>query len=129
MPSSKHPGPPGVGEARQPTPAASGTSPWEWAISGLGVLLILSGMGYLAFYGLTHPDQPPRLNVAVEEIAPSGDQYLVLFSAINRGNATAAHVHVEGTLSTGPEVVEHSEVIFDFVPEHSTRDGGTPFRA
>ena len=90
--------------------AAEKTPPLEWAFAAIGAVLIMCTIGYMIYYGFTHPDSPPDLTVShtATHVLPGG--YLVQFTAKNEGNSTASGVLVSGTLVSDDGAVEESEV-------------------
>jgi uncharacterized protein (TIGR02588 family) len=106
-------------EARIPVSEVVGAS--------IGALAALGLIGGLAFEALTNADTPPQLSVARmhEAVQPSetdAPSRVVTFRVHNTGGRTAAEVTVviraEGF--GGPT---ETEIVFDFVPRGSTRDG------
>ena len=108
--------------------AAEKTPPLEWAFAAIGAVLIMCTIGYMIYYGFTHPDSPPDLTVShtATHVLPGG--YLVQFTAKNEGNSTASGVLVSGTLVRDDGAVEESEVTLDYVPQQAQRDGGLVFK-
>ena len=105
----------------------SGTSRLEWLAAAIGALILLSTIGYMAVYGLTQPDGPPKIALVQGPVEPVGDGYVMQFTVRNEGSSTAAALHVSGQLLDGGQLVEESEATIDYVPEHSEREGGLFF--
>lgn len=103
------------------------TSIWEWVAAALGALLIASAVGYMLYYGLTHPEGPPRIALEQLSVVPTDGGYLVRFRAKNEGNSTAAGLLVGGELKENGSTVEESEATLDYVPQQSEREGGLVF--
>ncbi|MBM3604943.1 MAG: hypothetical protein FJX25_09340 [Alphaproteobacteria bacterium] len=103
------------------------TSRLEWLVAAMGALLILGTIGYMIAHGLRHPEAPPDVTVTQTSGAVLSDGFLVEFSALNEGNATAANVTVSGALIQDGEVVEESETTLDYLPEQAHRTGGLFF--
>lgn len=107
------------------------TSMLEWALAAVSALLVLGAIGVLLHEALGEPSTPPLVVVTVEAVRPvgetSGAGYLVEFRAENRGQTTAARVHVEGTLRRGAETVETASTTLDYVPAEARRQGGLYF--
>lgn len=61
-------------------------------------------------------------------VQQTGTGYLVQIRATNRGGSAAAQVVVEGELkaAAGPET---AEATFDFIADHSSREGGLFFES
>ena len=105
----------------------SATSIWEWAVAAVGAAIIASAIGYMAWYGVTHPQTPPALSIRQTSIAPSAEGYLVQVLVRNQGGSTAAAVHIGGELIENGSVVEESEAVLDYVPENSARGASLQF--
>jgi uncharacterized protein (TIGR02588 family) len=104
------------------------TSPWEWAVGGLGAVLVSAALGYLIFLSFAREETLPL--IAIEPVLPAqqiGDAYLVRFEASNQSSSTVAGLRIKGELRTG-ESVETSLAIFDYLPAFSKRIGGMFFR-
>jgi uncharacterized protein (TIGR02588 family) len=115
-------------KAEGPEQAKARTSPWEWAVAALGGLMIIAALGYMAYYGFTHPQTPPNVTVEVREVSPLAAGFLVEFEARNSGNSTAAGLVISGELRSGDAVAESSETTLDYLPEQSRRLGGLFFQ-
>lgn len=107
---------------------ASGHIPLiEWLAAGLGLVLVAGTVGFMAWRALTSEASFPAISLQVESVQRSGDGYLVVVTALNTGEATAADVKVEGTLENSSGIVETSETRFDYLPPGSKRKGGLFF--
>lgn len=106
---------------------AEATSPWEWAVAALGVVLITTAIGYMAYSALTTRAELPSVFVIAESIAPSGEGYVVTIKATNRGESTAAALTIQGTLMQEGSPVESSEITMDYLPRMSDRKAGLFF--
>lgn len=111
-------------------PAAQEAPPtaWEWLAAGIGLLLLAGSMGFLLWDHWRGDGAPPSPQVALVDVLPQGGHYLVRVRVTNRSGGTAAALRVEGELRRADEVVERSELELDFLPGHSTREGGLFFR-
>ncbi|WP_127144570.1 TIGR02588 family protein [Pelagibacterium montanilacus] len=103
------------------------TSILEWAFAGLGMVLVAATIGYMVWYGITHPETPPQISVTPTATSPMPEGYLVEFTARNHGNSTAAGLLVSGRLLDGSEVIEESETTVTYLPQQSERKGGLIF--
>lgn len=99
----------------------------EWIVAAFGLAIVLGTVGFLVYVGLTQPDTPPNIEVASRSIAQTPNGFLVTFEATNNGNATAQAVTITGVLRTGSETIEESEANIDYLPEHSSVEGGLFF--
>jgi uncharacterized protein (TIGR02588 family) len=100
----------------------------------VGALAALGLIGGLAFEALTNADTPPQLSVATmhEAVQPSetgAPSRVVTFRVHNTGGRTAAEVTVviraegSGAPTETSGAPTETEIVFDFVPRGSTRDG------
>ena len=102
----------------------------EWVVFGVGLLLVVSTLGYLVYDGAASPDTPPDIGVRLGEPRPGGPGFLVPVAVVNRGGQTAGGVMVEVTLETGGAAEpERGEVTFAFLPRGGTREGWVAFRS
>lgn len=93
----------------------------------VGALAALGLIGGLAFEALTNADTPPQLSVAslheaVQPLETGAPARVVTFRVRNTGGRTAAEVTVVVRAEGSGEPTE-TEIVFDFVPRGSTRDG------
>lgn len=95
-------------------------------MAAVGLVLLLVSVGYLLFDG-NDGSQPPAPVIRMLEVRPQPGRFLVRVQAVNESRSTAAAVRVEGTLKRGSELVERSELEFDYLPGRSTREGGMYF--
>ena len=100
----------------------------EWIVAAIGLALLLASIGYLLHDGNGH-SQPPAPVLRVLAVEPLQGRFLVRVQAVNESRTTAAALRVEGTLKRGAELVERSEIEFDYLPGRSTREGGLFFTA
>ena len=111
--------------SRRPTQHATSAS--EWVVAALGAFLVAAAIGYLLYFESSTSSRPPKIEVMVRNIEPSGERYLVSFDVRNDSPRTAATLRVGGELSEHG-TVERRVVVFDYVPAFSTRHGGLLFR-
>lgn len=105
------------------------TSPLEWVVAGLGVLLIAAMIVYMVQYALKeHSSVPGEMDVTVMETRTGGLGHTVRFQIRNRTAATAATLIVRGELRSDDRVVETAEAQFDYLPPYSERFGGLIFQ-
>jgi uncharacterized protein (TIGR02588 family) len=104
---------------------------WEKAIGAVGLVFLLSIVGFL-LYEAVQPTTLPIISVVTEHIQAVEGGYLVEIEVKNSGESTAAVVEVEGTLKASDdpqaEPIESSTTTFDYIPSQSTRGGGLFFR-
>ena len=114
---------------RDEPPAGQEAPPtvWEWLAAGVGLVLLLASMGLLLVDHWRGDDAPPFPQVTVVDVQPQDARYLVRVRVANRSGGTAAALRLEGELRRGDAVVERSELELDYLPGHSTREGGMFF--
>lgn len=101
----------------------------EWIAAGIGLMLTLGILAVIGREALSgEVEQPPAIEVRVENVVESTAGFVVEIAATNRSGATAASVQVEGELKSAGTSVEVSAATFDYVPGHGTRRGGLLFR-
>jgi len=99
----------------------------EWAVSGLGVAIVTTMLAFIGYNGLKEERTPPDVTVKILGVRPVGQGVLVQIRAKNNGASTAAGLTIEGVVKEGEKDLETSNVTFDYLPAHSTRDGGVYF--
>jgi uncharacterized protein (TIGR02588 family) len=102
---------------------------WEKMVGVVGLLLVLSVLGFL-LYAASVPQTGPEIVAEVQAITPQAGGYLVAFDAANHGRKTAAAVAIAGALydpAQGDEPIETAEVTFDYIPDQSNRSGSLLF--
>ena len=101
----------------------------EAIAGGIGAFLALATIGIIVWDGMSGGDAPPIVIVEAGAVHEHENGFVLELSAFNSGDATAAEVAVEGTLSREGEIVETSETTFDYLPSGSRRRGGLFFQA
>lgn len=107
--------------------AKNETSPAEWIIAVVSALLVLGAIGSLLYQALADKEDPPRVEIQVNSIQPSGDNYLVQVSVQNQATGTAEALVIEGTLEADTGSVETSQVTIDYLPGNGRREAGIFF--
>lgn len=110
----------GEGE-KQETPAL------EWVVAIIGVLLVAGALGFLLYQAVKGDSSPPSVSVEVLSVTKIQSGYLVKIRATNQGGSTAAGLKVKGALRQGGRDVETSHITLDYLPAHSTGEGGLFF--
>ncbi|WP_029008015.1 hypothetical protein [Azospirillum halopraeferens] len=110
------------------TAATGPISRLEWAVAGLGCLLVAGVIGYLFYLAVFVPDEPPDIVASVQRVADTRTGYRIDIRTVNMGGTTAAEVKVEGTLSHRGQPVETGDATIDFVPPGSERTVSLTFR-
>jgi len=102
----------------------------EWAVFGVGLVLVAATLSYLVYDGATAADTPPDIEVKLGEPRPGVAGFLVPVTLFNRGGQTAEGVSVEVVLeAAGSPEPERSEFNVAFLPRGGTREGWVSFRA
>ena len=102
----------------------------EWIVFGVGLLLVVSTLGYLVYDGATAADTPPDIGVSLGEPRPGGAGFLVPVTVVNRGGQTAEGVSVEVVLEgAGAAEPERGEFTLAFLPRGGKREGWVSFRS
>lgn len=100
----------------------------EWAAAALGLLLILSLVGYTAWEGFSADRGLPRLSVSAEPAVRVGTSYVVPVVVRNGSHSTAAGVDVRGVLRRPGEAPEERRASFPYVPGRGEARGGLVFQ-
>lgn len=99
----------------------------EWIFAVIGLVLVVSVIGFLVYQITVNEGKPPSLQVRSYETVQSGSGFLVKFVIENAGDEAAADVTVVGELKNGQEDIETADVTVDYVPAHSEKRGGLFF--
>ena len=99
----------------------------EWIVGGLGTLLVGSAIAVLLYHALVRDRSPPDIRVTAGQVLDLQGGYLVRFRASNEGNSAAAQVTIEGELAGPDGAIEVSDVVLDYLPPRSDRQGGLLF--
>lgn len=100
----------------------------EWILGILGLVLLVAGVGYLTYRGLTHPSKPGAVVVTVLDVQPVGGAHIVKFSVRNEGSENLSQLHLTARLSDGDREIESAPAIIDYLPAHSEQRGGVYLR-
>jgi uncharacterized protein (TIGR02588 family) len=113
-----------------PKRAAPARTPWlEWASAGVGLALILAILGLVGSELFSADETPPRFVVRATGVQPVPGGFHVAIEVRNEGGSPASSIVVEGELTPPSGPTETAEATFDFVADHSARDGGLYFTA
>jgi uncharacterized protein (TIGR02588 family) len=100
----------------------------EWAVFGVGALLVAAVVGYLAYDALAGTDGPADLRVELGTPARAG-HVVVPVHVRNVGGRSAEEVVVEVCAGGEASPEDCAEVTFPFVPHGATREGVVGFAA
>ncbi len=101
---------------------------FEWIVFGVGLLLVVSTLSYLAYDAATLGDAPPSIEVRTGDTLQRPHNFIVPVTLVNHGDQTAEGVMVEVTLESGGEEKERAEFTVPFLPRRSTREGWVAFQ-
>ena len=100
---------------------------WEWAIAGVGLVLLLASVAYFAWFAGSGPVATPAPRIEVTGIEQQGARYVVLVRVRNPSRSPVAELKVTGTLKRQGNAVEETETQFAFIPGASLREGALFF--
>jgi uncharacterized protein (TIGR02588 family) len=100
---------------------------WEWIVGGIGLILVISVVGFLLYEALAGNQMPPDVRLSIGPVVQTPNGYVIQLTAVNHGGLTAAGVVVEGQLKSGAESVERSEATIGYLPPRSEKRAGLFF--
>jgi uncharacterized protein (TIGR02588 family) len=100
----------------------------EWTVFGVGLVLVLTTLGYLVRESLVGQSGPPEVIVQLGTPRASAGGYLVPIEVSNVGNDTAEDVRIPVLLDLPDGAREEAELDVAFLPRGSVRDGWVSFR-
>ncbi len=100
----------------------------EWLLGGVGLLLLVAALSYLAYEGLTNDDGPGEIVVSTLEIIETQGAYIVRFQVRNEGSQTLADFHLSARLLDGDAEIEVADATIDYLPGRSAREAGVYLR-
>jgi uncharacterized protein (TIGR02588 family) len=104
------------------------SSVWEKVTALIGLLLVVSSIGFIIYQALWGNESSPDVKIKIESIQQVSNGYLVEFTSKNQGGSTLAGVVVQGQLKQGEKKIETSQTTIDFIPANSVRKGGFFFK-
>ena len=113
--------------AKKLTPYKDRKNGLEWAVFGVGLVLVLTILGYLIYKTVTYIPGSPHL--VMEYTADPGPHEPNRFHVVvhNRGNETAESITVALGLFREGKEVDKAELSIDFCPKESKREGWVAF--
>lgn len=101
----------------------------EWAVFVVGLVLVVSALGYLIYEGATMGSDPPSLEVRLGAPAARAHNFIVPVTVTNHGDETAEGVTIEVLLENDEgQEPERGELTIAFIPRRATREGFVAFR-
>lgn len=95
----------------------------EWAVAALGGAFLAVTVGAIAWEGFGEPQASPAFVTEIRALERMRDRQAVTFVIRNISNATAADVRVRAVFTPPHGPPETVEIVFDFVPAESERQG------
>lgn len=99
----------------------------EWACATVGVIIVVGVMAFNIVQALKDRETPPDIQVKAERAIRTTQGYVLPLEAVNLGGTSAAALMIQGQLRVNGDLVETSEVTFDYVAPHSSKKGGLFF--
>ena len=116
-----------MAKGKEKSSASSDAPPIEWAAAIISTILVLAMLAYTFYHAISNGSVPPVITVQADSVLDAGSGYVVMFSATNAGDETAAAVQISGELMRDSVAVEESTATLDYVPSRAVRAGGIMF--
>jgi uncharacterized protein (TIGR02588 family) len=101
----------------------------EWVVFAVGLVLVASALGYLAYEGATMGNDPPSLEVRLGAPEQRTHNFIVPVTVINHGDETAEGVAIEVAFeNAGGQEPVRGELTIAFLPRRATRHGFVTFQ-
>jgi uncharacterized protein (TIGR02588 family) len=100
----------------------------EWTVFGIGLVLVLATLGFLARESVVGRGEPPDVVVRLGEPRRSQSGWLVPVEVTNSGGSTAEDVRVPILLELAGGRKEEAELGIAFLARGSTRNAWVSFR-
>lgn len=100
---------------------------FEWAVFGIGLVLVLGILGYLVYKTATHVAGPPDLLIEFSPEPGTYEPYRYHVTLHNKGHETAENIVVELSLAGAGGEPEKAELSFAYCPKESTQEGWISF--
>lgn len=104
------------------TPAQDNIPTAEWAVAGIGLVLVCLCLGFLLCKAFFVDDGVPKISCVVEQIVPQDGGALVLAKVSNSGGETVTRLQIGAKSGEEEQSVE-----IDFLPARSSRKFGMFF--
>ncbi len=101
----------------------------EWTVFGVGAVLVVATLGFLAFDAATLGSAPPGIEARLGRPQRLKKGYAVPVTVVNHGDATAEGVAIEVTLQRRGRATQSGEFEVAFLPRQSKREGWVVFDA
>jgi uncharacterized protein (TIGR02588 family) len=103
-------------------------NPLEWTVFFVGLAVVLTTAGFLAWDAATSRRSGPDLRVELGAPESGSGGFVVPVTVSNRGDETAEGARIEVTLELPGAPPETAEIEMAFVPRRSQREGVVIFR-
>ena len=103
------------------------TTAIEWAVAIVSAVLVCAMLAFTFYEAVTRGSLPPLISVQVDTVVEAPGGYVVMFTASNSGDETAAGLRVSGALLRDTATVEQSDATIDYVPPRAERKAGLFF--
>lgn len=94
----------------------------EKIVAFLGFVLVVWVLAVIVLEAKRFDEKPPEIVIRTEDVIAVAGGYLLRFEAKNQGSSATADLVIEGVNGD-----EKSQVMFDYIPAHSKREGGLFF--
>ena len=116
-----------MAKSKQKSSGSSDAPPIEWAAAILSTALVIAMLAYTFYQAMSNGSEPPLITVRADSVIDTPGGYLIMFSATNAGDETAAAVQISAELMRDSVAVEESSATLDYVPSQAVRRGGIMF--
>ena len=99
----------------------------EWTVFAVGLVLVVSALGYLLYAGVSMGDESPRIEVRLGTPEQRQSNFVVPVTVQNHGDETAASIRIEVVMETNGTEQSRGELDIPFLPRHATREGWVTF--
>ena len=107
--------------------SSSDAPPIEWAAAIISTALVIAMLAYTFYQAMSNGSEPPLITVQADSVIDTPGGFLVMFTATNAGDETAAAVQISAELMRDSVAVEESSATLDYVPSQAVRSGGIMF--
>lgn len=102
-------------------------NPFEWGVFVLGLILLLSILGYLGYKTFTYKATDPKMYLEYYHDPTEYEPHRFHIVIHNQGGETAEAVTVELALEKAGKELETADLQIPFCPKESSREGWVAF--
>ena len=100
----------------------------EWVVGGIGLVLVTSMIGLLAYEGLAGDGSPPDVVLKIQSRHHQQQSHAISVTVMNQGGEPASALKIQGELlDEQGSVVESAMSEIDYLPARSEREAGLIF--